>query len=427
MPSKLIMNPTMGRKWFIFYARVRPCFIIFSAFVLFINAVQYPSFYTDNILLLITVLLAVAQFILAIRIFLYSYKDYEDFVKLANCSLILDIFTIPYNSSIQLYYEKACDPGPTAIIGTVILLLTYLLWYRPNIKYFRKRLFRAPTVVTPQKTVQANHISTADNVPHAPNTARSDLQSELPIADPVAKTSKRRYCSNCGGMIDPITKKCSGCEKQYFKGVPWKAVLVVILVLLLICSLSANVLLYMVCDDFSSEKSELTEKLDAIQAENEVLSQELKDSNKQFNEINRLVVFVEDDGTNLYHKFECEKFVGNSFWAYNIDAAIEKGYEPCSLCSKSTNKPTLSWNEEFDYRMIAHAVGDDYEISTADLKNLPAKEREWLASQNIVFICSTWTGRYHNMFCDRLIGTCRVTVRPLAESEGYRACLHCLK
>ncbi len=44
------------------------------------------------------------------------------------------------------------------------------------------------------------------------------------------------------------------------------------------------------------------------------------------------VVFVEDDGTNLYHKYDCYRFVGDCYWAYNIENAIYIGYEPCPRC-----------------------------------------------------------------------------------------------
>ena len=45
------------------------------------------------------------------------------------------------------------------------------------------------------------------------------------------------------------------------------------------------------------------------------------------------IVLVEDDNTNLYHKFGCDRFKGDYFWAYNIDAAKESGFNPCPLCN----------------------------------------------------------------------------------------------
>ena len=336
MPSKLTMNPTMGKKWFIFYSRVRPWFIIFSALAICMNAVLYTSFYINNIFLFITLLASMAQFTFAIRIFIWSYKDYEDFVKLANCSLILDIFTIPYSFSIQLYYEKACAPGPTVIIGTVILLLTYLLWYRPNIMYFRKRLYRASTVVTPKVSVQANRISTADNAPHTNNDPHLDLQ---------VKTSKRKYCSNCGEKVDPITKQCSGCGKQYFKGISGQFVFKSLLVLLFVVSIAGNILLsFKIEDERKDAKAEilaLNQKYNTLKSEMAALERN-KDAFYKFYQrnhdkvefIDAAVVFIDDDGSRLYHKYECEKFVGENYWAHNTEYAQSKGYKPCSLCIK---------------------------------------------------------------------------------------------
>lgn len=46
------------------------------------------------------------------------------------------------------------------------------------------------------------------------------------------------------------------------------------------------------------------------------------------------IVFVEDDNTNLYHKYECDRFKGNYFWAYNVELAIYMEYQPCPICCK---------------------------------------------------------------------------------------------
>ena len=44
------------------------------------------------------------------------------------------------------------------------------------------------------------------------------------------------------------------------------------------------------------------------------------------------IALVEDDGTNLYHQYNCSQFKADSFWAYNISAAKSKGFEPCPEC-----------------------------------------------------------------------------------------------
>ena len=48
--------------------------------------------------------------------------------------------------------------------------------------------------------------------------------------------------------------------------------------------------------------------------------------------IDDYVVFIEDDGTDLYHKYKCYKFKGESFWVLNINAAKEDGYKACPNC-----------------------------------------------------------------------------------------------
>lgn len=46
------------------------------------------------------------------------------------------------------------------------------------------------------------------------------------------------------------------------------------------------------------------------------------------------IVLVEDDSTNWYHKYDCFRFKGEDFWAFNIDQAEDLGYEPCPFCCK---------------------------------------------------------------------------------------------
>lgn len=46
------------------------------------------------------------------------------------------------------------------------------------------------------------------------------------------------------------------------------------------------------------------------------------------------IALVEDDSTNWYHKYDCFRFKGEDFWAFNIDQAKDLGYEPCPFCCK---------------------------------------------------------------------------------------------
>jgi hypothetical protein len=70
--------------------------------------------------------------------------------------------------------------------------------------------------------------------------------------------------------------------------------------------------------------------------DNNIINQKLDFFDEQKLEFfDEYVVFVEDDGTNLYHKYECDKFKGDYFWAYNTDQAIDIGYVPCPRCCQN--------------------------------------------------------------------------------------------
>lgn len=70
---------------------------------------------------------------------------------------------------------------------------------------------------------------------------------------------------------------------------------------------------------------------DPIQSNN-VLEQESIQNREKLEFFDEFIVFVEDDNTDLYHKYECYRFRGEDFWAYNIDQADSLGYQPCPTC-----------------------------------------------------------------------------------------------
>jgi len=81
------------------------------------------------------------------------------------------------------------------------------------------------------------------------------------------------------------------------------------------------------------------------------LQAKLSDKNTEISELsedlqffNKYVVFVPDDNTRIYHKYDCPKRTAKStsFWAYNVEAAKSTGYKPCEECCPSTN-------DYFDY------------------------------------------------------------------------------
>ena len=74
--------------------------------------------------------------------------------------------------------------------------------------------------------------------PHTNTTKRSTTEETHTPAKQAVK-----YCSRCGKPIDPISKKCTGCGKQYFKGISAKVFFIGTLILCLILSLVLNIVL----------------------------------------------------------------------------------------------------------------------------------------------------------------------------------------
>ena len=74
--------------------------------------------------------------------------------------------------------------------------------------------------------------------------------------------SPSKYCSRCGHSIDPVSKKCTGCGRQYFKGFNAKTILIIILCILLSASIVGSILLY-------ASNVKLREKADTLNTSND--------------------------------------------------------------------------------------------------------------------------------------------------------------
>ena len=104
-------------------------------------------------------------------------------------------------------------------------------------------------------------------------------------------------------MIDPETKKCTGCGKQYFH-LPKLTTRMIVGTILIIVLAGANIYQYV----------------------------QLASIKKEYNFYHDYAVIVptEDDS---YHRYGCPNIDENdSFWIYNINAAESRGYTPCPEC-----------------------------------------------------------------------------------------------
>lgn len=164
------------------------------------------------------------------------------------------------------------------------------------------------------------------------------------------KKVKIKYCSQCGSQIDPVTKKCTGCGKQYFRGLRFtKSSITVIALASVIAIVSTlGLLQYINTQELKAEISDLESQvknkqliIDSLQSQVknkqstiDSLRSQVWDNEELVDFVDDYIVFIENDGSNLYHKYECDKFVGDDCWAHNVEYAEYIGYKPCPKCCK---------------------------------------------------------------------------------------------
>lgn len=170
------------------------------------------------------------------------------------------------------------------------------------------------------------------------------------------KKAKPHFCKYCGNPIDQATKKCTGCQKQYFRFPIISKSKVTFIAVVLVSVMSIVFCIYQMLQyrqqisDLNAQITQLNTDLDAANqsadnlkerlvkktTENAKLSRDYNALKSDLNFFNRHVVFVLNDGMNVYHKYDCVLFENSrsSFWAYNTEAAASRGYKPCSVCHK---------------------------------------------------------------------------------------------
>lgn len=78
----------------------------------------------------------------------------------------------------------------------------------------------------------------------------------------------------------------------------------------------------------STEKTQLQEKVNDLEARNEDLSGYLHDATFLYNNIGFIV-----EGSNRYHNYDCPVFHGaDEYWAHNIEYCEYLGYSKCGNC-----------------------------------------------------------------------------------------------
>lgn len=176
------------------------------------------------------------------------------------------------------------------------------------------------------------------------------------IQTPVCKSCARvvpndsEFCPYCGAASKPPNeiKTKETQRKVQKKKFHWSklSAIATILIVILVATVGLSIYLYIDRQELQGNIIELEETVDklerdltnkkqkvtSLQREVNTLEDQVSENRRLVNFVDTFVVFVEDDGTNLYHKYGCYRFKGNYFWAFNVDAARQQGYFACPNC-----------------------------------------------------------------------------------------------
>ncbi|MBP3360057.1 MAG: hypothetical protein J6N52_04325 [Clostridia bacterium] len=150
-----------------------------------------------------------------------------------------------------------------------------------------------------------------------------------------------RHCKYCGGILD-INNVCTSCGHRFFKFSAAVFAIVFLTIMLATVSISAAVKLYTLNKEVKEYKYLYEKKKETISKSKEQTKElntqieQLKEKNKglqyKVDFLDNRIAIVVDNGEK-YHTYDCTHVQNcKTFWAYNIEAAEAKGYEPCQKC-----------------------------------------------------------------------------------------------
>lgn len=155
--------------------------------------------------------------------------------------------------------------------------------------------------------------------------------------------SKVLYCKKCGNKIDPQTKKCSGCGKQYFSFknakslIPILAVSLTVSIALLItnlCLIANTRKLETKINSLNDSKTKYQEQLKNERIYVSDINMQLEEAKKELDFFETHAVIVSGKDEKHYHKYGCAYCDTESFWIYNTEAAEDEGIRRCPYCFK---------------------------------------------------------------------------------------------
>ncbi len=179
------MNQKLGTKWFTFFTKVRPILTCIMFITTIADFVQYYDLYAQYWWLFTSFLFSVVDVILSIITFAKSFGNYVKFVDFIKGNLIFEVISISYQQGVQQYINSNFNFGIAALSFAIYILLFYFIWYRLNMKYFKKRIIQVM----------------AENTETQPETFDEQI----------------KYCRKCGQKLLDDATFCGMCGTEVIR------------------------------------------------------------------------------------------------------------------------------------------------------------------------------------------------------------------
>lgn len=384
--------------WWDFYKYVRfPVGIITR--IVYIMVFYYNS--TFNGIMFFALFLDIFLGIFLIITYYHFWHKTKIGYKLINILLIIELINSSLNASID---NKSSFFAILCILG--------LIWTLPNYIYFEKR-----------KRFFSNDKYSKNNEPNTKNNQSDDMDLKI-LLNKLEKSQNTDTVGSYDNNIDEFqgnsiekydisTNEIQNTSLENAEEVGDKnntsnnsergnkIYNIVFSTLVIIAIIGACFLGYLMYEEYQDTISNYEEQIDKLHSTVSNKNQEVSKYTEKINAMNSQISFMDshvaicpNDGTGLYHKYNCEHLDLSSYFVYNTEQALSKGYKACQYCSNSSNTYT-------SYDRFKENVEQD----------------------EIVYITDTGSN-YHKESCSYLKSKNAIT-KEKAQNEGYTACSRC--
>ena len=190
---------------------------------------------------------------------------------------------------------------------------------------------------TSTETPESEPVAAAEPIAE-PDPPMAATETKTAPEEKPAATGNIRYCQKCGGIVDPETKKCTKCGKQYFK-FPTNMVRKGIAALLFLVMATGLVYLYTqnqaLKEDLAKTSDNYEQRLDGLRNDYAELQKKYNDITADSRYTHTVIVFGDEKTYHIYSDCsslptQWELFKHN---IYDEKTARELGYTPCASCA----------------------------------------------------------------------------------------------